>query len=482
MFDETPMLRIRRKTAPPRTMTKIGEVTYQCFSPWSDSVSFLEEPIGISAEVGDGVDKLCIDQNHGSLEEYDTGGPLFLSSVTRPFGTAGGGTWISRPFALPPGAATHNGFDGSDWRAVYSGGFALPSDFVAAWADPAVKPIEPDEAGPDDINPDNVSTLGPRAYARLRPKVAVAGAFQAIAEAKDVPRTIQTTLKGAADVWKGICHQPDLMPRFQRARALRAVKRFPKKASQHYLNTVFGWAPLVKDVTDLCDLILFFPDHVAKQKRRNGRWRQVQFHEDVVEQEDVLYSTTGANTNFCSPSFGTDFVVPGSGSYELVRQLITRVWYNGSVRQYFPEFDDSLMSAHPDLQKAAQIVRLAGLEVNPVNIYKVIPWTWAVDWIANVGDNIQALQDLATDAVAFKYVYLMRHSTRRLVYRCKWTNYNGENTSLEWVANHTVKARWVGQSPFGFSLLAGGLSAKQLAVATALGLGGTKWGNGRVTI
>jgi len=482
----TEMLRIRRRDQDQKSLQQIGSIDYVCLGDPAGSVSYLSEPIKVFGDVGLGTNEVCIDQNHGSHKIYETGGPLFLSKVQKPVHVAGGGTYLSYPGTLPPGASTHNGFEGQDWRSRYTGGFVLSPEWVADWY-PTDKsswpnrPVEQDESGPDNINPDDLSSLGPRAYAKLRPKVNVVSGFQTVVESRDIPSTLRTSWKGAKELWETIASQRDLMPKYARAKALRSVMRFPKKASEHFLNTAFGWGPLVGDTRDVCNLVLFWSEHVEKARQRNDRWRQVTFHETVDAREDTLYSTTGTG-NFASPSLGTSFVMPGSGRFEIVRQLTTKIWYKGSVRQYYPEFDASLMNGHPGLATVAQAIRLGGLEVNPVNIYKVLPWTWLVDWFVNVGDNIQALQDLATDAVAFRYVYVMRETARRILFRSKWTGVDGAEHSCEWEANHTVKARFVGQSPFGFSMPPGGLSGKQQAIVAALGLGGTRFGGGRVVI
>lgn len=463
------MIRIRRREPSPKRLQQIGSVDYVCLTSGSESRSFLSAPISVSAEISDGLTCVSLDENHGRPLDglYQEGGPFHISSVRMPTTAFGGFSVLSGPGTLPPGASTHNGFDGSDWRARYSGAFALST---GTWGDGWVG-IQPSsrEQGHPDVDPDDMSTLGPRAFARLRPKVAVAGVFQSVAEAKDVPTTIKTSMKGASEFWTWIAKAPDLMPKYRRAQALRDWRRLPGRASEHFINHQFGWVPLVKDLTDIADVALFFSDHVAEAKRNNGKPKQRTFREDVVEDESVIYTQTG-NDTFTTPALGTAYVVPGSATYRIIRRSMTAVWYSGSFIQYYPEFDDSLMSGHPALQTAAQAVRLLGAEVNPVNVYKVVPWTWLIDWFVNVGDTLQVWQDMITDAVVCRYFYLMRHSYVQYVYQSSFQTYDGQTISLEWVAGREVKARHVGQSQFGFSLQPTSLSGKQQAILGALGM------------
>lgn len=471
-----PIARIRRRSQSSLKPTRIGQVDYVCLTPGAKSRSLLSEPIGVFADVGLGTEDVSIDYNNGPKGPYMVGGPLFLSKLQRPVSMVGGSTVMTGPGRLPAGASTHNGFsDGSDWRARYSGGFVLSTTYSSIWT--AEKAIEESQYV-SGLNDNNLSTLGSRGYNALRPKVATAGVFQTIAEAKDVPRTILSSMRGAADLWSSICRRPDLMPRYAAEQQLRSWKRAPGRASDHFVNHQFGWVPLVKDVTDLCSTIINFDDTVAKIRDRNGRWVKRRFHEDVDQREEVLFSVTGS-TSFCTPSLGDAYIVPNSARLDCVRVHSTRVWYEGSFRQYYPEFDASLMSGHPALEKVAQAIRIAGAEVNPVNVYKVLPWSWAVDWFVNVGDQIQVLQDMATDAVVSRYFYLMRHTVRRVEYRVRFSTLDGQHISFTALAGYDIKRRVPGHNAFGFTALPTGLSARRLAILGALGIsGGTRKATG----
>jgi len=466
------MLRIRRKPPSPKTMQVIGHLDYVCLTPGSDSRSFLSSPIPVSAEVSDGITSVCIDENHGVISKgssYDVGGPLHISRVQAPVSVSASTTILSKAGVLPPGAATHNGFDGSDWRIRYTGAFALTTNqWGDGWA--TIAPSGRNEYHPI-VDPDNLPDLGARAYNRLRPKVAKVSAFQTLAEIGETPEMLKTSAKGLADFWRGLTYRKDLMPRYEAERQARNWRRLPGKASDHFLNHAFGWVPFVKDLRDIVDLMLNSSKYVAQMKRSNGEWVQREFHEDVVEERTVIYNDTGRYMNQCTPAMNSSaWVQPGTGYYRITRERVTRVWYAGSFKQYLPEFDDSLMSGHPNLQELAQAVRLYGLDVNPVNIYKVMPWTFALDWFVNVGENLQVLQDMATDAVVSRYLYLMREAREHFVYECGWTCYDGQVVNLTWVAGRDVKRREVAGSPFGFTLLGSGLSTKQLAILGALGI------------
>jgi len=419
------------------------------------------------ASVGPGVKKLCIDENHGAKKHYDVGGPLYLASVRAPVQLHASGSYLSGPGMLQPGAATHNGFDGSDWRIRYNGSFQLSTDHWGGWL--------AEEAWPKDVvhpqlNPDNMSDLGSRAYARLRPKIAHASAFQTLAEASDIPKTLKTSLAPFANTWKDLVSSSK--SGFSSASAkkaeLKRMVRSPKPISNQFLNTVFGWAPLVDDVSKMCEVVLNYSDFVADATRKNGRWQRRKFKEEVVEFEEVLSSQTGTS-NFSTPYMTTGWIVPQSGRLQLVRQTVTQVWYEGSFKQYYPEFDESLMGDKSAIASVAQAIRLSGLEINPVNVYKVLPYSWLLDWATNVGDNIQLIHDMASDAVVSRYFYLMRRTVHRFVYRVSFSFVSGGSISYEAVAGHEIKRREVGQNAFGFTALPGGLSGMKLSILAALG-------------
>jgi hypothetical protein len=152
------------------------------------------------------------------------------------------------------------------------------------------------------------------------------------------------------------------------------------------------------------------------------------------------------------------------------RETYSQVWYEGLFKFYRPEFDEGLAAGYPAVRKARQTLSLLGGNITPTVLYKITPWEWLADWFANLGDNVQALEDAATGQVAAKYAYIMRHTYDQYRYHTSSQSQGGPVVHVEAVRRLEVKRRVSSMSPFGFALSPAGLSQGQLAILGALGL------------
>jgi len=53
--------------------------------------------------------------------------------------------------------------------------------------------------------------------------------------------------------------------------------------------------------------------------------------------------------------------------------------------------------------------RLYGFKITPKRLWKAIPWTWMVDWLGNVTDNLASIIPEVADRLVWDYAFLMRH-------------------------------------------------------------------------
>jgi hypothetical protein len=310
-------------------------------------------------------------------------------------------------------------------------------------------------------NPDDISNLGNRAWMKLRPKVEIASVAQTIAEGSQIPGMLKTTAQGFNSIWKGLGGN------------MTMKEMGPKKVADQFLNVQFGWKPFINDIYATCDVVTNFDSHVAERKRMNKRWMRRKFRESRIEEEEVLYVGSDPNRNACLPTlFPSVFIEPGSCSQIVRRRKLVDIWYSGKFMYYLPEFDDSAPQLEI-LRKVRQYKTLLGLNVSPATIYKVMPWTWLIDWYVNAGDFIQRTQDLISDSVVAQYFFAMRHVRYEYEYQKVFTTKDGQTHDLRWKRSVETKRRGSSDSPFSFSLNPTQLSGTQLAILTALGLSKT---------
>lgn len=313
-----------------------------------------------------------------------------------------------------------------------------------------------DQLTPSWVNDPDMSDLGSRAYNKLRPKIEDAGVFQTIFEWRDIPTTLKTTSEGFHDAWKALGGQ--------RGRTLS-----PSGLANQFLNYQFGWRPFIKDLRQTFDVISNFRAKVSQLEKMNRTDIKRRWSEEVVLSDTKVYVDSGP-TNFCDPSLGYE-QINGNGIYEIRRQKMERVWYQGTFTMYLPEFDRDLDTGYQLLDDVNRMSTLLGANINPSNLYAVTPWSWLVDWFFGVGDNVRRWQDLASQRVVAKSVYLMRTAYERYEFRSRWTDgAKAHNIDLKWYRSVETKRRELGKSPFGFTRPPGGLSGTQLAILGSLGL------------
>jgi hypothetical protein len=141
----------------------------------------------------------------------------------------------------------------------------------------------------------------------------------------------------------------------------------------------------------------------------------------------------------------------------------------GSYKYYRPEFDDSLPDYNSAWNSINRDLTIFGLRVTPSNIYRATPWTWLADWVTDFSTNIDAMTDIAIDAVAARYLYVTRHQATEQILT-QTLPFKDGTISAPWSISWNEKARNGASTPYGFGLSWNLLSPRQLAILAALGI------------
>lgn len=398
------------------------------------------------------------------------------------------GTFLSRKYERPlmgkQGGGVFKGFNrilGSanspfsagtvPWSYQYEGGFSDPApqgyddSFFSSG-------FSTDLTHNTSLHPDDMSSVGATAYNKMRPKPEVFNLLQAAAELKDLPGMLKDTSKDFKLVYSNVLKR-NIKGGAQRS-LLERAHGMPKKLGDEYLGLVFGWVPFLSDLSNLFGLVDRVGVHIANRKKYNNVWVKRHRSESEIRTDQVVYSSQSGSIP-CKPGLGSSgsnyYIVPNSCRYTITLEKSTNVWYVGQFKAYRQEFDNSYEQQHPTLAKQRQVLTSLGYYVNPIVIYKLTPWSWLGDYFVNIGENLQSAQDLADNSVVSRHVCAMRHIISKLRYRINATLAEGGGSLyVEFSRGFETKYRAAGLSPFGFSLLPGGLSSQQLAILGALGM------------
>jgi hypothetical protein len=205
--------------------------------------------------------------------------------------------------------------------------------------------------------------------------------------------------------------------------------------------------------------------------RRSGRL----FYDKVVSDKTNISAEVGI--------WGAEIAAAGNydpqpyGPYETWTEEETRVWFAGKGSYLLPHD----LHEDPLRGKVGDFITLLARIPSPSSVYKLIPWTWLLNWFSNLGEIVEQAYGHGVGEFTLDYCYLMRTVTHKRFYalanyrRPYLVDYSGQplvalgDREASCVITKTTKER-IAATPFGFNITLGDLSASQLAILTALGL------------
>jgi hypothetical protein len=247
----------------------------------------------------------------------------------------------------------------------------------------------------------------------------------------------------------------DGLPRLRPDNMQRQVKR-ARAAGSDYLNVEFGWAPLVSDLRKMAHAVKH-SHSIIQNYRKHGNGQKIRRRYVFPTEHDTWSGDYG---NFIP--YPSDVGVFGQGTIAVRRQQ--DMWFSGAFRYYVPIGDSA---AERVAEYASNAQKLLGVDVTPETVWNVSPWSWLVDWQANVGDVLHNISAMGRDGLVMQYGYMMAHSLDEV---SKIASYGGAYASG--VITSETKVRRPA-TPYGFGFDMTQLTAKQSAILVALGLSRT---------
>jgi len=320
----------------------------------------------------------------------------------------------------------------------------------------------------------NLSQYHTAAWDQLKPQLSPGNLAQFIYELKDLPGQLKTTAELMHFRWLNLS-------RGSSSRSAMLPYMSPREAADQFLNEEFGWKPFLSDVAKLHDVFNNTTEYIARITRDNGQWvrkRRVLSESDVTSPEaqvgagsatipsSEMRGLTGfPMCNLMSTPFGSV-----RGFCVQTNRDIERVWAVGSFKYYRDEFDVPLDGNSIDLVNSARrLMTIYGLRINPTLLYKVYPWTWAVDWFTGLGKHIERLDDFVQDGIVSKGLYVMS-TKERISTKTSVLNFYSGRLTLNFQRRYSFKQRELADSPYGFNVPWKDISPRQWAILGAIGI------------
>jgi len=330
--------------------------------------------------------------------------------------------------------------------------------------------------GPDNTSayrtemPPPITGYDSLAWDKLKPKVTKANLAQFLYELRELPRQLETTANGMYNAWRSF------------GGGYSKVIMHPTSVAEHFLNHQFGWVPFLSDVVQLHNVFQNSEKYLAELLAQNNTWVRKRRVLESTNVKSLVHRLYGSGTEPGSgdhrfQSFYNQFTIDGftvPAVCDITQELNTTVWAVGSFKFYRPEFDVSADEGSK-LNLIKRYLTLYGLRINPTVVWKVTPWSWAVDWFSGFGKFIERLDDFVVDGIVSRYLYIMK-STEKKVTKTSLLNFKSGQRVLQWQRSYATKQRKVADSPYGFDQTWNNLSIRQWAILGAIGITRTSGG------
>lgn len=282
----------------------------------------------------------------------------------------------------------------------------------------------------------NMAAAGTTAIARVIPTNPLTGLATSLAELK---REGIPAITGAS---------------LLRERALRA-----RNAGSEYLNAEFGWRPLVNDVLSLATSIIDSDELVRKYEQESGK----RLHRRYTFPVDIQTSTFKETGKYPQPALKTAYW-QNAGTLETTTRITSKRWFSGCFTYY--------LAPQGSIARAEQIAaKRFGHRITPEVLWNLTPWSWAADWVTNIGDIAHNVSAFSQDGLVMPYGYMMHEKVHETTYYISGaiTKHKGKEIKASQTFR-TIRRQRSKATPFGFGLNPAGFSGRQWAILGALGL------------
>jgi hypothetical protein len=257
--------------------------------------------------------------------------------------------------------------------------------------------------------------------------------------------------------------------------AWRRKTEAAKAASGEYLNHVFGWLPMVNEVTQARDAASRSKKIMKYYRRGEGKNTHRRFSFPIITEDEPIKTIGGAWP--LKGGLDTGFVAGPLPVCTLSVSRQVKRWFEGCFTYALPSSSDSWKTA---MRAGDEADQLYGLSLTPEVLWEVAPWSWAIDWFSNTGDVISNVTNFGAAGLVLRYGYMMEESIETITYETGPSPFRTKDpvSNKEGIVYSdpcscgikTITKKRVPANPFGFSIGWEGLSPTQLAITAALGI------------
>lgn len=243
-----------------------------------------------------------------------------------------------------------------------------------------------------------------------------------------------------------------------------------RDAGDEYLNAVFGWAPMIADLNSFMSSVKDSHSIMEQYVRDLGKPVRREYHFPEIKTEVTTILSTTKVADIAAGGGSTQFPSSTGGVWYRTERTTTNRWFSGAFVYGTPVQNEDVQKSYGFAQSADQVL---GLSLTPDVLWNLAPWSWAVDWVGNIGSVLSYTSDALTHGLVMRYGYIMEHSVHEYEYNLVGATCHGSRLPNLTSSMSTETKKRVRANPFGFGFTWAGLSAAQWAILAALGFSRT---------
>jgi hypothetical protein len=234
---------------------------------------------------------------------------------------------------------------------------------------------------------------------------------------------------------------------------LKDKTRAFREVGSDYLNIQFGWIPFANDIAALLHAVIDSNSIIEQYKRDSGRIvrRSYTFpvtQTDTFTRDGRMYIRNEPNSSNWGSLFADGTSGLANSTFSSTKNIKT--WFRGAYTYYIPEG----VSAFDKIARYASYAeKLLGLRLTPERLWELAPWSWLVDWFANIQGSIRVSSELGSfsqDGLVLRYGYVMRTTQVTQVITLDGVSTYAGGLKPVTVASGTILKERVAATPFGF--------------------------------
>jgi len=237
-----------------------------------------------------------------------------------------------------------------------------------------------------------------------------------------------------------------------------------RQGGSEYLNVQFGILPMVGDVVKMARAVKSSEKIISQYVRDSGRHIRRRASLPAVTTTEI----TDLGTAVTSPSLHSTLYSAGPVGNQTRTRVTTVKWSFSACYSYYLNPGENALGRFARSEQIAN--KLLGTRLTPEVVWELTPWSWAADYVGNIGDVLTNVSALMSDSLVIRWAYVMCEERVTDTYTTTGVSLKGGPSGPFSQTFETVRKRRRQATPYGFGLNPDAFSARQWAIIGALGI------------